>query len=95
MGIDHANRQALHKSLNQLRAEMHRLEFRDHTSKHKLEQLISKIERYADNEKDSAQPQQDALLKNVSETVSFFEIEHPTLTASLSQIISALSSMGI
>lgn len=95
MSKDQTNRQTLRKSLVQLRAEMNRLEFRDSKSKHKLEQLIVSMERYADTGTDHPALPQGDFLKGVSDAVAYFEAEHPTLTASLRQIISTLSTMGI
>ena len=93
MNSDQGSRQALQKSLMQLRAEIGRLEFRDGNSKQRLEQLIAGIELHLDSGKDRSQ--MDDLLLGAPKTIAQFEIEHPTLSASLSQIISALSSMGI
>lgn len=93
MERDQANKKALRQSLLQLRDEMSRLDFQDNKSKHKLEQMISRVELHLDSDK--SREQLDDILQSVSNTVSLLEVEHPTLTASLSQVITALSSMGI
>ena len=93
MNSDQGSRQALQKSLTQLRNEASRLEFRDSTSRQKLEQLIADVELHLDSGNNRAQL--DDLLLGAPKTIAQFEIEHPTLSASLSRIISALSSMGI
>jgi hypothetical protein len=93
MNRDQGNRQALQKSLAQLRAQADHLEFRDSQSRQKLEQLIADVELHLDNGRDRAQL--DDWLQGAPKTIAQFEIEHPALATSLSQIISALSSMGI
>lgn len=93
MNSDQGNRQALQQSLSQLRAEMSRLEFRDGHSKQRLEQLIAGIELHLESGK--SRSQMDDLLLGAPKTIAQFEIEHPTLSASLRQLIATLSSMGI
>jgi hypothetical protein len=93
MNRDQENRQTLQESLTQLRAELKGLEFRDSEFRQKLEQLISSVELHLEGgEKRTAQPD---LLLSAPSTLAQFEIEHPTFAASLRQIISTLSTMGI
>jgi ABC-type transporter Mla subunit MlaD len=87
------NKSELRETLENLRADLANLKFRQPQSRERVQQLISAIERQIENSDDvegSASVRQD-----LSGAISQFESEHPTLAGTLGQIASALSSMGI
>lgn len=87
------NKQELRETLEGLRADLATLRFREPQSRERVQQLVSAIERQidsADDAKDFADVRAD-----LHGAIERFEVEHPTLTATLNQIASALSSMGI
>lgn len=85
------NKEELRRSLDRLRGELQRAEFRDAADRQQLEHLIAELERQTGTSGGGT----PALIGKLSENIRRFEVEHPTLTASLSQVMSALSSMGI
>lgn len=83
----------LSRTLAGIRAELDGVEFRDPGTRARLEQLLDGIEQQAGPGHDRAQVA--PLLTNLSDTVTHLEVEHPSLTAGLGQVITLLSSMGI
>lgn len=83
----------LHHSLERLRAELKRTEFRDPAARQHLQQLIAEIELHTADTGNL--PQRQALLANLKDAIRRFEVEHPNFTGYLGQIVSSLSSMGI
>ncbi|MGH8456578.1 MAG: DUF4404 family protein [Stenotrophobium sp.] len=86
-------KEALRETLEQLRADVRNLKFRDAKSAERVNQLISAIERQLENSDDPAG--KASLRENISIAIKQFEVEHPALTVTLDRIVSALSSMGI
>ena len=87
------NKNELRETLEGLRTDLATLRFRDPQSRERVQQLVSAIERQIDNADDAESLA--AVHKDLSGAIDRFEAEHPTLTATLNQIASALSSMGI
>ena len=87
------NKHELRETLESLRADLATLRFRDPQSRERVQQLVSAIERQIDNADDAEQLAE--VRKDLSGAIDRFEAEHPTLTATLNQIATALSSMGI
>lgn len=87
------NKTELRDTLEGLRADLATLRFRDPQSRERVQQLVSAIERQIDNADDSESLA--AVREDLSSTIERFEAEHPTLTATLNQIATSLSSMGI
>ncbi|MDB5987380.1 MAG: hypothetical protein JWR16_2433 [Nevskia sp.] len=83
---------ALRKQLETLQAEFERLPA-DAAARPRLAQLIAAIERRLDHTDDALQRTQ--LLENLSDSIRRFEVQHPSLTASLSEVLNSLSTMGI
>ena len=86
-------KQELNASLHRLQADIDRLDLKDPEAKEKLEDLAASLTRHIEEDGDAAQA--DQLLESLSAAVTRFEVEHPSLTAGLSQVMLALSSMGI
>lgn len=87
------DRKALEAALKQLQQEHAQSRYRDPQSQLRTQQLIADL-KYQLQHPDSVEAQAD-LHQRVTEAIREFEIEHPKLTAAFSQIVSALSGMGI
>ncbi|HKK16177.1 MAG TPA: DUF4404 family protein [Gammaproteobacteria bacterium] len=85
--------QKLQKELEQLRAEIEKVDTTDAQTKTKLEQLVRDIENELEKpEKDEVQ---HGLMDDLRESINRFEAEHPRTTAILNDIMVTLSNMGI
>ena len=83
----------LRATLERLRTEAESLSFRNPRDRERLNALIKGIERQLKNTDDSGG--REELLDALPGAIKQLEVEHPTLTALLSRVINALSSMGI
>ena len=82
----------LNEDLEKLRAEIENIAADDDESKEKLNRLITSLEsKIKDPETEDTQ----GLTKNIKDTISHFETEHPRATAILNDIMVTLSNMGI
>ncbi len=79
----------LRTTLEKLKAEAQGLSFRDARDRERLQALIGALERLLRRSDDAGEREE------VLETIKQLEVQHPTLTAILSRLITALSSMGI
>lgn len=77
----------LKTSLEQLRAELDRLQSGDPVARQHIEQLLTQIESHPAG--DAAQ--HHTLRANLTDAIRRFEVKHPTLTACLGEIAAALS----
>lgn len=87
------DRKAVEAALKRLQQEHAQSQYRDPQSQARAQQLIADLERHLQHP-DSAETQAD-LHQRMTEAIREFEVEHPQLTATFSQIVSALSGMGI
>lgn len=85
--------QKLQKELEQLRAEIEKVDTTDAQTKAKLEQLVRDIEN--ELEKPEEDKFQHGLMDDLRESINRFEAEHPRTTAILNDIMVTLSNMGI
>lgn len=84
---------ALRETLARLRAELAATRFADETTRQQLETMIENVEcGLADN---AGPAHRAGTVEDLSTTIRRYEIEHPRLTATLSDLMLALSSMGI
>lgn len=79
--------------LNSLRAEIENLEMDEKDSKARLEKLVADIERRMD--RPDGLDQHTNLIEDVKDSVTYFEVSHPTVTGILNDIMMSLSNMGI
>ena len=86
------SKEDLQATLERLRSEVKGLSFRQARDRERMEALISAIERQLRHSDDG---QREELLDALPGAIKQLEVEHPTLTAILSRVITALSSMGI
>jgi len=87
------DRKAVEAALKQLQQEHAQSRYRDPQSQAQAQQLIADLERQLQHP-DSAEARAD-LHQRATAAIREFEVEHPQLTAALTQIVSAFSSMGI
>jgi hypothetical protein len=83
----------LRATLEKLRAELKGVSFRDERDRHRMQALIAALERQVRHSDDIGE--REELLDTLPGAIKQLEVEHPTLTAILSRVITALSSMGI
>lgn len=87
------NPQDLRAKMERLRAELQKPDLHDSAVRQELLRLLAAIEQQLEQAPESEQ--RENLLAELDDAVTRFEVEHPRLTASLGQIVSALASMGI
>ena len=75
-----------------LRQEVERLESNHPEISAKLESLLEKLEHRLDSEDDGKNLH---LLKDFKEAVATFEVEHPTATGIINELMLTLSNLGI
>ncbi len=85
--------QQLEETLAALRTEVSKLPDLDLESKRKLESLIQNLEIKLDSPND--QEHHHSLTEGLSDSLTHFEVSHPTLTGILNDVMMALSNMGI
>ncbi|MEE9395709.1 MAG: DUF4404 family protein [Methylococcales bacterium] len=85
-------REKLNETLENLRSEIENLRTNDNESKAKLEKIVDDLEQKIKNPDDV---DHNRLISDVKDTVTHFEVSHPTITAILNDIMMALSNMGI
>ena len=82
----------LQATLEKLRSEVKGLSFRQARDRERMEALIAALERQLSR---SGEGEREELIDQLPSAIKQLEAEHPTLTAILSRVITALSSMGI
>jgi septal ring factor EnvC (AmiA/AmiB activator) len=87
------SKEDLRATLERLRSEVDGLAFRNPRDRERMNALISGIERQLKNSRDD--DEREELLDQIPDAIKQLEVEHPTVTAILSRVITALSSMGI
>lgn len=85
-------KQEISELLSSLRQAIADLEGGQPEAKSKLEALVGKIEPYLEEAEAKSHPH---LVDDVKEAVSQFEMDHPTLTGVLNELMVALGNMGI
>ena len=82
--------QDLPEILAELRSEVERLNDLDEVEQARLNQVIDRLQRKLDDDSDD-----DNLLEQLSDSITHFEARHPSVTATLNNIMSLLSNSGI
>ncbi len=85
-------KQELRALLEQLRLEVEQTTVVDEKGRELLRALEADIH---DLLQRSEGPHFPSLFERLQETISHFEVEHPSLTATLSQVLDSLSNIGI
>ncbi|MGH8551701.1 MAG: DUF4404 family protein [Methylococcales bacterium] len=85
--------QQLEETLASLRTELSKLSDLDPESKDKLESLIRNLEIKLESPNDRAH--HHSVTKGLADSLTHFEVSHPTLTGILNDVMMTLSNMGI
>lgn len=85
--------QKLHETLLELKARLGEMDLDDAEARRKLQTLVKDIQSSLDSPGDAEG--RHTLVENLRDAVEHFEVEHPTLTAVLNDLMMALSNMGI
>lgn len=83
----------LRADLERLREEIARAETGDRESLARLEALAAQVQRELDEENAVGDPA--ALVDELEEAITGFEVRHPNLTAIVNNMLVALGSMGV
>ena len=83
--------QKLPKLLQQLHDELERTESVDENGREMLSHLNDDIQQFLD----PAQENPESLLDRLQNAIDHFGVDHPAITAALSQILNSLSNAGI
>lgn len=82
----------INEALFTLRREVEQIEDRHPELKDKLDALLTQLEEKLETTEDTHQLH---LMDDLKEAVSKFEVEHPTATGVLSELMLTLSNLGI
>jgi hypothetical protein len=77
--------------LEQLHSELERTDSVDDKGREILNHLSTDIQKFLDPDEDD----DESLLERLQDAIDHFEVEHPTITAALSQMLNTLSNAGI
>lgn len=83
--------QKLPEILQQLHDELERTESVDEEGREMLSHLSADIQKFID----PAEEDDETLFGRIQDAIDHFEVEHPAITAALSQMLNALSNAGI
>lgn len=83
--------QRLRELLQQLHDELERIKSVDEKGREMLSHLSADIQQFLDPDQDNP----TTLLSRLQDAIDHFEVEHPAVTAALSQMLNTLSNAGI
>lgn len=83
--------QKLRDLLEQLHSELERTDSVDDKGREMLSHLNTDIQKFLD----PAEEDDESLLERLQDAIDHFEVEHPAITAALSQMLNTLSNAGI
>jgi hypothetical protein len=89
------NNQNLRRLLEQLHSELERTESLDEKGRELLRGLNGDIRSLLERSGDGGPKPEEATLQRLQDAIDHFEIEHPTLTMALSEMMTILSNAGI
>jgi predicted transcriptional regulator len=89
------NKQELHSRLEQLHAELQRIESVDEGEQQLLKSLMSDISKLIEAGESDRPHVSDRLGEGLKEGVELLEASHPRTTMLMGQVIDALAKMGI
>jgi len=85
--------QKLNDALGELRKEIERLEIDNQAAKDRLASLVENIEQRIESSGGGAE--HHALVEEMKDAITHFEVEHPRITGIINDIMMTLSSAGI
>jgi len=83
--------QKLRELLQQLHDELERTESVDEQGREMLNHLSADIQKFID----PAEEDDDTLFGRIQDAIDQFEVDHPAITAALSQVLNTLNNAGI
>jgi len=83
--------QKLHELLQQLHDELDRTESLDENGREMLSHLNADIQQFLDPTRENPA----SLLDQLQNAIDHFKVDHPAITAALSQMLNTLSNAGI
>jgi hypothetical protein len=88
------NQRELRRSLERFRTELEKTESIDENARELLRDLEREIEEVLERSGEEGSPADHSVAEHLSAAIAQFEAEHPTLTASLTEILDSLARMG-
>jgi uncharacterized coiled-coil DUF342 family protein len=88
-------KQQLHKSIEELRAELEKVEEAEEHVRERIQRLLKEIDDLVDESGDIPPQRHQQFLERLKESVQDFEASHLSLTQAASRVINALSGIGI
>ncbi len=83
------------QNLESLHTEIRNIQQIDDDSKDKLSKLASDIQQILKQGEDVSSEHHSNLTKSLKDSIQYFEVSHPRLTAVMNNLINTLSDMGI
>ena len=87
--------QQLHEKLRQLHADLQQAQTVDADERELLQSLMKDVQNLLERSGEQPAQHYQPLSRRLGEAILRFEISHPTLTASMGQVIDALNQIGI
>ncbi len=85
--------QRINDALGELRKEIEQLEIGNQAAKERLASLVENIEQRLESSGESEE--HHALVEEMRDAITHFEVEHPRITGIINDIMMALSNLGI
>ena len=89
------NKQKLRNLLEQLHDEIGQTESVDEKGRELLRNVDMDIRTLLERSEDAEVQSDESMLQRLQETIDHFEVEHPTITTALSELMTILSNAGI
>jgi hypothetical protein len=83
--------QKLRELLQQLRDELERTKSVDEKGREMLSRINTDIQKFLDPSEEN----DETLFGRIQDAIDHFEVEHPAITAALSQMLNTLSNAGV
>lgn len=88
-------KQQLHKSIEELRAELEKVQEAEDHVRERIQGLLKEIDGLVDTSGEISPQRHEQFLERLKESVQYFEASHLSLTHAVSRVINALSGIGI
>lgn len=88
-------KQELLETIKELRAELEKVEEAEEHVRERIQALLKEIDGLVDESGEIPPQRHEQFLERLKESVQYFEASHRSLTSAVSQVINALSGIGI
>jgi uncharacterized coiled-coil DUF342 family protein len=85
----------LHKAIVELRTELEKVQEAEDHVRERIQGLLKEIDELVDEKGEIPAHRHQQFLEYLKESVQYFEASHRSLTSAVSQVINALSGIGI